>query len=186
MVAGPRPGSGLVLTADVIAPLVDDPEAFGAIAACNALSDVYAMGGEPRFALNLAFFPDDKLPLDVLVAIQRGAARVCRAAAGGVRPAVREARDAVQRRGDLRRDGGRRRRAPHLRRGDRGVRERRHADHRGVGSGRSGRLHVADAHPIAIGCAASSGVAARSRPMITAGTPSVAPGSAGVAVVGTF
>lgn len=80
VVAGPRPGFGLVLTADVIAPLVDDPEAFGAIAACNALSDVYAMGGEPRFALNLAFFPDDKLPLDVLVAIQRGAARVCRAA----------------------------------------------------------------------------------------------------------
>ena len=75
VVAGPRPGYGLVLTADVIAPLVDDPEAFGAIAACNALSDVYAMGGEPRFALNLAFFPDDKLPLDVLVAIQRGAAR---------------------------------------------------------------------------------------------------------------
>ncbi|MBK9034150.1 MAG: selenide, water dikinase SelD [Myxococcales bacterium] len=80
VVAGPRPGYGLVLTADVIAPLVDDPEAFGAIAACNSLSDVYAMGGEPKYALNLAFFPDDKLALDVLVAIQRGAAAVCRAA----------------------------------------------------------------------------------------------------------
>ena len=80
VVAGPRPGYGLVLTADVIAPLVDDPETFGAIAACNSLSDVYAMGGEPRFALNLAFFCDDKLPLDVLVAIQRGAAAVCRRA----------------------------------------------------------------------------------------------------------
>ncbi|HLL20782.1 MAG TPA: AIR synthase related protein, partial [Kofleriaceae bacterium] len=43
----------LVLTADVIAPLVDDPEDFGAIAAANSLSDVWAMGGEPRFALNL-------------------------------------------------------------------------------------------------------------------------------------
>jgi selenide,water dikinase len=84
VVAGPRPGYGLVLTADVIAPLVDEPEAFGAIAACNALSDVYAMGGEPRFALNLAFFPDDKLPLDVLVAIQRGAAAMCRRAGAAV------------------------------------------------------------------------------------------------------
>lgn len=84
VVAGPRPGFGLVLTADVIAPLVDAPEDFGAIAACNALSDVYAMGGEPKFALNLAFFCDDKLPLDVLVAIQRGAAAVCRRAGAAV------------------------------------------------------------------------------------------------------
>jgi selenide,water dikinase len=68
---------GLVLTADVIAPLVDDPEAFGEIAATNAISDIYAMGGEPRFALNLVFFPDDVLPLDVLHAILRGGARAC-------------------------------------------------------------------------------------------------------------
>jgi len=66
-----------VLTADVIAPLVDDPVAFGAIAAANSISDVYAMGGVPRFALNLAFFPDDQLGLDVLAAIQAGAAEVC-------------------------------------------------------------------------------------------------------------
>lgn len=71
------PGRDLVLTADVIAPLVDDPEAFGAIAAANSLSDVWAMGGEPRFALNLVFFPDDVLPLDVLDAILAGSARVC-------------------------------------------------------------------------------------------------------------
>lgn len=70
-------GRHLVLTADVIAPLVDDPETFGAIAAANALSDVWAMGGEPRFALNLVFFPDDQLPLDVLDAILAGGARVC-------------------------------------------------------------------------------------------------------------
>ncbi len=81
--AGPTPGQGLVLTADVIAPLVDDPETFGAIAAANAISDVYAMGGVPRFALNLAFFPDDQLGLDVLAAIQAGAARIC--ASAGVR-----------------------------------------------------------------------------------------------------
>ncbi len=70
-------GRGIVLTADVIAPLVDDPEAFGEIAATNAISDVYAMGGEPRWALNLVFFSDEVLPLDVLHAILRGGARAC-------------------------------------------------------------------------------------------------------------
>jgi selenide, water dikinase len=69
--------AALVLTADVIAPIVDDPETFGEIAAVNALSDVWAMGGTPRFALNLAFFPDDQLPLDVLTAILRGGAAAC-------------------------------------------------------------------------------------------------------------
>jgi selenide,water dikinase len=77
VVAGPTPGYGLVLTADVIAPNVDDPFTFGAIAACNSISDVYAMGGEPRFALNLAFFCDEHLPLEVLAEIQRGAAAKC-------------------------------------------------------------------------------------------------------------
>jgi selenide,water dikinase len=67
----------LVLTADVIAPLVDDAASFGAIAAANALSDVWAMGGEPRFALNLVFFPDDKLPLEILDDILAAGARVC-------------------------------------------------------------------------------------------------------------
>jgi selenide,water dikinase len=70
-------GRNLVLTADVISPLVDDPATFGAIAAANSLSDVWAMGGEPRFALNLVFFPDDQLPLDVLDAILDGAMRTC-------------------------------------------------------------------------------------------------------------
>jgi selenide,water dikinase len=70
-------GRDLVLTADVIAPLVDDPDAFGAIAAANSLSDVWAMGGEPRFALNLVFFPDDQLPLEVLDAILAAGARTC-------------------------------------------------------------------------------------------------------------
>jgi selenide,water dikinase len=70
-------GRDLVLTADVIAPLVDDPDAFGAIAAANAMSDVWAMGGEPRFALSLVFFPDDQLPLDVLDAILAAGTRTC-------------------------------------------------------------------------------------------------------------
>lgn len=73
-------GRDLVLTADVIAPLVDDPDAFGAIAAANSLSDVWAMGGEPRFALNLVFFPDDQLDLSVLDAILAGGMRICREA----------------------------------------------------------------------------------------------------------
>jgi selenide, water dikinase len=70
-------GHHLVLTADVISPLVDDPATFGAIAAANALSDVWAMGGEPRFALNLVFFPDEELPIEVLDAILDGAMRTC-------------------------------------------------------------------------------------------------------------
>lgn len=74
---GDDPTRALVLTVDVIAPLVDDPETFGEIAACNALSDVYAMGGRPLFALNVVGFPDDKLPLSVLQAILRGGARAC-------------------------------------------------------------------------------------------------------------
>ena len=80
VVRAPGGGRDLVLTADVIAPLVDDPETFGAIAATNALSDVWAMGGEPRFALNLVFFPDDQLPLEVLDAILAGGGRACEAA----------------------------------------------------------------------------------------------------------
>ncbi len=65
------------MTTDVIAPIVDDPETFGEIAAINALSDIYAMGGTPLYALNLAFFPDEKLPLTVLSAILEGGARAC-------------------------------------------------------------------------------------------------------------
>jgi selenide,water dikinase len=67
----------LVLTTDTIAPLVDEPEAFGAIAAANALSDVWAMGGYPLWALNLVFFPDDKLPLSILRRIMDGARQKC-------------------------------------------------------------------------------------------------------------
>ena len=53
-------------TADFITPVVDDPAVFGRIAAANALSDVYAMGGEPLLCLNLVGFPRDALPLSVL------------------------------------------------------------------------------------------------------------------------
>lgn len=62
----------LVQTVDFFAPIVDDPYLFGQVAAANALSDVYAMGGEPLTALNIVGFPSDKLPLDVLREILRG------------------------------------------------------------------------------------------------------------------
>lgn len=57
---------------DFFAPIVDDPYDFGRIAAANALSDVYAMGGEPLTALNIAAFPIGKLPIEVLSEILRG------------------------------------------------------------------------------------------------------------------
>jgi selenide,water dikinase len=68
----PESGPSLVFTVDFITPIVDDPETFGAIAAANALSDVYAMGGEPRVALAICGFPDDRVSLDVLERIFRG------------------------------------------------------------------------------------------------------------------
>ena len=62
----------LVQTVDFFAPIVDDPYEFGRIAAANALSDVYAMGGEPLTALNIVGFPTGKLPIEVLTEILRG------------------------------------------------------------------------------------------------------------------
>ena len=62
----------LVETTDIITPLVDDAFTFGRIAAANALSDVYAMGGRPITAMNLAFFPACSLPTSVLAAVLAG------------------------------------------------------------------------------------------------------------------
>src|SRR5688572_24868349 len=61
-----RPDLALVQTVDFFTPIVDDPYDFGRIAATNALSDVYAMGGTPLSALNLVAFPLEKLGGDVL------------------------------------------------------------------------------------------------------------------------
>jgi selenide,water dikinase len=68
----------LVLTTDFFTPIVDDARTFGRIAAINAMSDVFAMGGVPRFALNLAGFPTKTVPLDVLAQILAGGAEACR------------------------------------------------------------------------------------------------------------
>jgi selenide, water dikinase len=62
----------LVQTVDFFAPIVDDPYLFGQVAAANALSDVYAMGGEPMTAMSIVAFPTGKLPLHVLTEILRG------------------------------------------------------------------------------------------------------------------
>ena len=72
----------IITTADFFPPVVDDPYDFGAIAAANALSDVYAMGGRVLFAMNLVAFPDD-LPREILGEILRGGAEKV-AEAGGV------------------------------------------------------------------------------------------------------
>lgn len=75
-----RDDLALVQTVDFFAPIVDDPYDFGRIAAANALSDVFAMGGTPLTALALAAFPEGKLPLRVLTEILRGGEDVVRAA----------------------------------------------------------------------------------------------------------
>jgi selenide,water dikinase len=66
----------LVLTTDFFTPIVDDPVDWGRIAAANALSDVYAMGGRPLFAVNLAAWPGDGLDLAILGQVLRGGAQV--------------------------------------------------------------------------------------------------------------
>ena len=64
--------TALVQTVDFFTPVVDDPEAFGAIAAANALSDVYAMGGRPLTALSIAAFPEKDFPAEWAARIVSG------------------------------------------------------------------------------------------------------------------
>ena len=66
----------ILQTVDFFTPIVDDPYDFGRIAAANSLSDIYAMGGKPLFALNIVAFPSDDLPLSVLTDILQGGADV--------------------------------------------------------------------------------------------------------------
>jgi selenide,water dikinase len=68
--------SALVLTLDFFTPLVDDAADWGRIAAANAISDVYAMGGTPKIALNIAGWPVDELPLELLADVLGGAREI--------------------------------------------------------------------------------------------------------------
>jgi len=70
----------LVLTVDYFTPIVDDPHAFGQIAAANSLSDVYAMGGRPLAMLSIVGFPKDRLPLGILGEILKGGSEKAREA----------------------------------------------------------------------------------------------------------
>lgn len=68
--------SAMVQTVDFITPVLNDPFAFGAVAAANALSDIYSMGATPLFALNIVCFPVRSLPLSILEEVLRGGASV--------------------------------------------------------------------------------------------------------------
>jgi selenide,water dikinase len=70
----------IVATTDFFTPIVDDPHDFGRIAATNALSDVYAMGGRPIFALAIVGMPLEKMPVEVIQRIIAGGESVCAAA----------------------------------------------------------------------------------------------------------
>jgi selenide, water dikinase len=70
----------IIATTDFFMPIVDDPRDFGRIAATNAISDVYAMGGRPLMALAILGVPLDKVPLDIVRAILDGGASACAAA----------------------------------------------------------------------------------------------------------
>jgi selenide, water dikinase len=67
----------VVATTDFFTPVVDEPFDWGRIAAANALSDVYAMGGEPLVALNLLAWPRDRVPFELAAEVLRGGAEVC-------------------------------------------------------------------------------------------------------------
>jgi selenide,water dikinase len=75
-----RPDLAIVNTVDFFTPIVDDPYTFGQIAAANALSDVYAMGGEPKTALNIVCFPKGKMDMKVLGEILKGGGEKAREA----------------------------------------------------------------------------------------------------------
>src|SRR3990170_4990791 len=70
------PERALVTTVDFFTPIVDNPASWGAIAAANALSDIYAMGATPLFGLNLLGWPTDRVPFEMLAEVLRGAAEV--------------------------------------------------------------------------------------------------------------
>ena len=75
-----RPDLAVVNTVDFFPPIVDDPYTFGQVAAANAMSDIYAMGAEPKTALNIVCFPKGKMDIQVLGEILKGGAEKVREA----------------------------------------------------------------------------------------------------------
>jgi selenide,water dikinase len=67
------PEIALIQTVDFFTPIVDDPYAYGQIAAANSLSDVYAMGGRPITAMNICGFPSDDVPPEMMAEVLKGA-----------------------------------------------------------------------------------------------------------------
>ena len=148
----------LVFTVDFFPPVVDDPRDFGAIAAANALNDVFAMGGSPLLALSVAAFPEE-LPTSVLADVLAGADETVRAAgallAGGhtirddraeVRARRRRHRASRRRLGEEQRSAGRRA-LPHEAARHRSRPARREAGAGGRGRARGGGALDADAQP---------------------------------------
>ena len=75
-----RPDLAIVNTVDFFTPIVDDPYVFGQIAAANALSDIYAMGAEPKTAMNIVCFPKGKMDIQILAEVLKGGAEKAREA----------------------------------------------------------------------------------------------------------
>lgn len=73
-------GTCIISTTDFFTPLVDDPFDFGKISACNAISDVYAMGGKPLMAIAILGWPVDKIPVEAAQQVIKGAQEICSAA----------------------------------------------------------------------------------------------------------
>lgn len=73
-------GDCLISTTDFFTPIVDDPFDYGKISACNAISDVYAMGGKPLMAIAILGWPVDKIPVEAAKEVIRGAQEICTAA----------------------------------------------------------------------------------------------------------
>lgn len=69
--------NAIISTTDFFMPIVDDPNDFGAIAATNAISDIYAMGGQPLMAIAILGWPLDKLPIEIAGMVLDGARRIC-------------------------------------------------------------------------------------------------------------
>ena len=70
-------GNCIISTTDFFTPIVDDPYDFGRIAACNAISDIYAMGGKPLMAIAILVWPIDKIPPHVAQEVIKGALEIC-------------------------------------------------------------------------------------------------------------